>query len=214
MRERVWNNSDSLCGSKGQIESLMGTCGYRTIMERPESIALLRRYVHGEGLIKHCLATGAIMKAAAGFFSEDPARWEEIGILHDIDFEYVNEDMEQHGLEAVKLLNDAGIPDDICGVIQRHNHFLYPGTYDRPVEIALQAADSASGLIIACALVKAGHLSDVSVKTITKKAKEKSFAAGCDRNRITLIAPLMDIPVFYEYALKGIMEIRTDLGLL
>jgi predicted hydrolase (HD superfamily) len=163
----------------------MGICEYRTIMERPESVALLRQYVHGDGLIKHCLATGAIMKAAAGFFSEDPVRWEEIGI-----------------------------PDDTCEVIQRHNHFLYSGTYDQPVEIALQAADSASGLIIACALVKGGHLSEVLVKTITKKAKEKSFAAGCDRNRIALITPRMEIPVFYECALKGMMEIRTELGLL
>jgi predicted hydrolase (HD superfamily) len=81
------------------------------------------------------------------------------------------------------------------------------------VEITLQAADSASGLIIACALVKGGRLSEVSVKTITKKAKEKSFAAGCDRNRIALIMPLMEIPLFYEYALSGMMEIRRELGL-
>jgi putative nucleotidyltransferase with HDIG domain len=192
----------------------MGTCEHRTIMERPASIALLSQFVHGDGLIKHCLATGAVMKAAAGFFSEDPARWEEIGILHDIDFEYVKGDMQQHGVEGAGLLKTAGIMDDICEVIQRHNHFLYPGTYDRPVEIALQAADSVSGLIIACAFVKGGHLSNVSVKTITRKAKEKSFAAGCDRNRITLIDPLMEIPVFYECALKGMMEIRTELGLL
>jgi predicted hydrolase (HD superfamily) len=46
-----------------------------------------------------------------------------------------------------------------------------------------------------------------------KKAKEKSFAAGCDRNRIALIAPLIEIPAFYEYALAGMMEIRTELGL-
>jgi putative nucleotidyltransferase with HDIG domain len=182
-------------------------------MERQESIALLHQHVHGDGLIKHCLATGAIMKAAAVFFSEDSSRWEEIGILHDIDFEYVKEDMQQHGVEGARLLKTAGIPDDICGIIQRHNHFLYTGTYDRPEEMTLQAADSASGLIIACALVKGGHLSEVSVKTITKKAKEKSFAAGCDRSRIALISPLMDIPVFYEQALKGMMEIRPELGL-
>ena len=192
----------------------MGTCEYRTIMERPESIALLRQYVHGDGLIKHCLATGAIMKTVAGFFSEDQARWEEIGILHDIDFESIKEDMQKHGVEGARILKAAGIPDDTCEVVQRHNHFLYPGTYDQPVEIVLQAADSASGLIIACALIKGGRLSEVSVKTITKKAKEKSFAAGCDRHRITLVAPLMEIPLFYEYALKGMMEIRTELGLL
>ena len=59
-------------------------------MERPAAIALLHQHVYGDALIKHCLATGAVMKAVAGFFSQDPVRWEEIGILHDIDFEYVN----------------------------------------------------------------------------------------------------------------------------
>jgi len=93
------------------------------------------------------------------------------------------------GLSVRNYKKTAGIPDDIRDVVERHNHFLYTGSCDSPVEIALQAADSASGLIIACALVKGGHINDVSVKTITRKAKEKSFAAGCDRSRIALIAP-------------------------
>jgi putative nucleotidyltransferase with HDIG domain len=191
----------------------MGTGVHRTCMDRSSAIALLRQHVHDDGLLKHCLATGAVMKATAKFFSEDPSRWEEIGILHDIDFEVIGGDMQQHGIAGAGMLKNAGIPDDICDIVRRHNHHLHAGTYDRPVEIVLQAADSISGLIIACALVKGGRLSDVSVKTITKKAKEKSFAAGCDRNRIALIAPLMDIPVFYGFALSGLMEIRTELNL-
>jgi putative nucleotidyltransferase with HDIG domain len=181
-------------------------------MERSASIALLHQYVHGDALIKHCLATGAIMKTVAGFFSQDPARWEEIGILHDIDFEKVNGDMQQHGIIGARLLKSAGIPEDIGEIVEHHNHLL-TGSYERPVEIVLQAADSVSGLIIACALVKGGRLSEVSVKTITKKAKEKSFAAGCDRDRIALIGPLMEVPVFYQCALAGMMEIHTELGL-
>lgn len=186
---------------------------YRIFMERTAAIALLMQHVHGDALRKHCLATGAIMRAVAGPLSGDPARWEEIGILHDIDFEEVNGDMQQHGIAAARLLKGAGIPDDTCGIIAGHNHFLHTGRYDTPVEIALQAADSASGLVIACALVKGGHLPDVSVKTITKKAKERSFAAGCDRNRIALIAPIMEVPVFYGLALDGMMAIRKELGL-
>jgi putative nucleotidyltransferase with HDIG domain len=192
----------------------MGTREYCTFMKRPATIALLHQYVHEDALIKHCLATGAIMKAVARFLSEDPARWGEIGILHDIDFECVKGDMQQHGVMDARLLKKAGIPDDICEIAKCHNHFLHPGTYDCPVEIALQTADSASGLIIAGALVKGGRLSDVSVKTITRKAKEKSFAAGCDRNWIALIALRMEIPLFYEYALTGVREIRAELGLL
>ena len=182
-------------------------------MDRAEDIGLLKRYVHEDSLLKHCYATGAIMKAVAPVFSGDPKIWEEIGILHDIDFEQIQGDMQKHGLAGAELLKAAGIPEDICEPVRRHNHFLFTGTYERPVDIALQAADSASGLIIACAMVKGRQLSEVSVKTITKKAKEKSFAAGCDRNRIALIAPLMEIPVFYDHALRGMMEIRSDLGL-
>jgi uncharacterized protein len=68
----------------------MGCGGYHTLRERPATIALLHQYVHGETLIKHCIATGAIIRAVAGYLSEDPALWEEIGILHDIDFECVS----------------------------------------------------------------------------------------------------------------------------
>jgi putative nucleotidyltransferase with HDIG domain len=182
-------------------------------MERAEAIGLLKQHVHEDSLLKHCYATGAIMKAVAGPLSGDPKTWEEIGILHDIDFEQVSGNMQKHGIVGADLLKAAGLPDDICEPVRRHNHFLFTGTYERPVEIALQAADSASGLIIACAMVKGRHLSDVSVKTITKKAKEKSFAAGCDRQRIAQLAPIMEITVFYEHALRGMMEIRPDLGL-
>jgi hypothetical protein len=53
----------------------------------------------------------------------------------------------------------------------------------------------------------------VTVKTVTKKAKEKSFAAGCDRSRIALIEPLLPPPEFYAVAIGGLMEIRGELGL-
>ena len=67
--------------------------------------------------------------------------------------------------------------------------------------------------MIACALVKGGKLLDVTVKTVTKKAKEKSFAAGCDRSRIVLIESILPLPEFYAVAINGLMAIREDLGL-
>jgi predicted hydrolase (HD superfamily) len=106
-----------------------------------------------------------------------------------------------------------GFDLDFTEIVLRHNHFLHNGTYERRVEIALQAADSVSGLVIACALVKGRQLSLVTAKTVAKKSKEKSFAAGCDRNRIALIAPVMDLPEFYDVAIQGLMAIREELGL-
>jgi uncharacterized protein len=191
----------------------VGRANILTFMDRADAIGLLMKHVHGDSLLKHCYATGAIMKSVAHSFYGNPEVWEEIGILHDIDFEEIAGDMQKHGVVGADMLTAAGFRNDFANIVKRHNHFLFKGTYERPVEITLQAADSASGLIMACALVKGGRLSEVSVKTITKKAKERSFAAGCDRQRIALMEPIMKIPVFYEKALLGMIDIRSDLGL-
>ncbi len=182
-------------------------------MERTEAVALLARHVRDKNLTRHCLATGAVMKRAAEFLSEDAGAWETIGILHDIDFELIGGDMGRHGTEGAAILIREGIDGETAGIVQRHNHFLHGGTYKRPVEIVLQAADSVSGLVIACALVKGGRISDVTPKTVVKKAKEKGFAAGCDRERIGLIRAVMDPVVFYDLAIQGLREIRTELEL-
>ncbi len=182
-------------------------------MDRAAAIALLRHYVTDGHLQKHCLATGAVMKALAAHLGEDNVRWEQIGILHDIDFQLINGDMQQHGMRGKDVLLEHGFDPDFADIVLRHNHFLHDGTYVRRVEIALQAADSVSGLIIACALVKGGQLSLVTAKTVAKKSKEKSFAAGCDRNRIALILPVMDLPAFYDISIQGLMAVREELGL-
>jgi predicted hydrolase (HD superfamily) len=153
------------------------------------------------------------MKALAVPLGGDPETWETIGILHDIDFELIGGDMELHGIKGENILLAEGIDPALAAVVKRHNHHLFAGTYTEPVDIALEAADSASGLITACALVKGGRLSDVTVKTVTKKAKEKSFAAGCDRTRIAPIESLLPIPEFYATALGGLLEIRGELDL-
>jgi putative nucleotidyltransferase with HDIG domain len=181
-------------------------------MDREEAIHLLRTYVSQDVLVKHCLATAAVMKKIGDLLGEDAQQWEIIGILHDIDYERVGEDMQRHGPEGYTILKENGIDDEIARVILRHNHMLF-GPYEIPVERALQAADSVSGLVIACALVKGGRITEVTPKTVKKKFKEKSFAAGCDRNRIRMIEPLVELQTLYQLAIDGLTEIRDELGL-
>ena len=182
-------------------------------MDRNKALALLTTHVPDKHLVSHCIATAAIMKALAPHLSGNPDEWERIGILHDIDYTETGEDMQRHGIVAYDLLVGQGLPEPVARIIRNHNHVLFGGTYVEPVEIALQAADSASGLIIACALVKQGNLSDVSVSTIRKKFKEKSFAAGCDRDRIRLIEKFMSLEEFYGICLNGLLPVKTELGL-
>jgi putative nucleotidyltransferase with HDIG domain len=183
-------------------------------MDRNEALGLVRAHVSDAPLITHSVATAAVMKALAPHFSGDADVWELIGLLHDIDYTLVSADMTRHGGVGCEILRRAGVPEEIAGIVKRHNHHLYGENYREPVEIALQAADSASGLIIACALVKGRRLSEVTPKTVAKKFREKSFAAGCDRKRIRLIEPLMDLDRFYEIAISGLMEARNELGLV
>ncbi len=173
---------------------------------------LLKKYVKDEKLIKHCIATAAIMRELASELGEDENLWYKIGILHDIDYEIVQGDMNKHGLVAEEILRKEGVEEEVIEVVKRHNHLLF-GDYEKPVEIALQAADSISGLIIACALVKGGKITEVTPKTVRKKFKEKSFAAGCDRNRIKMIEKLMDLEKFYEIAIRALTKVKDDLGL-
>ncbi|HUU75547.1 MAG TPA: HDIG domain-containing protein [Methanoregulaceae archaeon] len=181
-------------------------------MDREESFQLLCRYVKSEGLISHCLATSAIMKHVAGYLGQDEGYWETIGLLHDIDYEMVNEDMSRHGIEGCNLLLKNGYDVRIAETVKRHNDMIF-GKSTTPADVTLQAADNISGLIIACALVKGGHLLQVTKKTVKKKFKDKSFAAGCRREKVREIEQLMDLDTFFSLAVEAMIEIRKDLGL-
>jgi len=181
-------------------------------MDREEALKLLRKYVSNENLIKHCLATAAIMKGLAKRLGEDENRWEITGLLHDIDYELVDGDMSKHGVKGYEILKSAGLDDGIAEAVKRHNYSLFEP--ETPIEIALQAADNLSGLVIACALVKNKKLSEVTPKTVKKKFKDKSFAAGCNRERIKLAEKLgISLQEFYEIAIKSLLEIKHELGL-
>jgi hypothetical protein len=182
-------------------------------LDRTEALGLLKKYVKNENLIKHCIATAAIMKKVAEELNEDSKSWELIGILHDIDYEVVEGDMGKHGVIGSEILRENGIGEEITEVVKTHNHMLF-GNYQKPVELALQAADSVSGLIIACALVKKGKITEVKPKSVKKKFKEKSFAAGCDRDRIQEIEKLgIELPEFYEISIDGLISVKDELGL-
>jgi hypothetical protein len=182
-------------------------------MDPSYPIEVLKKYVKDEKLIKHCIATAAIMRELARKLGEDEDLWWKIGVLHDIDYEIVQGNMNLHGEKGAEILTKEGFEETVVEVVRRHNHVRY-GDYTHAVEIALQAADSVSGLVIACALVKKGKITEVTPKTVKKKFKEKSFAAGCDRDRIKMAEKLnISLEEFYEIAIKGLTSVKDELNL-
>ncbi|HOP67094.1 MAG TPA: hypothetical protein PLG61_05210 [Methanoregulaceae archaeon] len=96
--------------------------------------------------------------------------------------------------------------------MKKHNDMIF-GSSEGVADVVLQSADNISGLIIACALVKGGSISDVTPKTVKKKFKEKSFAAGCRREKVWEIEEFMDLSRFFELAIVAMQEIKGDLDL-
>ena len=185
-------------------------------MKRETAFKLLSGYVKNENMIKHCLASEAVMKALAGELGEDANKWGLAGLLHDIDVEITNADLNVHTKEAVKILKDAGVDDDVVEAIRLHNEVAHPGEKRRAkFHHALAAGETITGLIIASALVYPDKkLSSVKAKSITKRMKEKAFARSVNREIIMECEKIgLDLNRFSEIALQAMLGISPELGL-
>ncbi len=185
-------------------------------MEREKGLELIKRYIKNENMIKHCLASEAVLKALAGELGEDVEKWGEAGLLHDIDVELTNADLDLHTQEAVKILKDEGIGADIIEAIKLHNEQAHPGEKrTATLQHALAAGETITGLIIATALVYPDKkLASVKVKSITKRMKEKAFARSVNREIIRECEDIgLELNRFCEIALSAMQSVSDELGL-
>lgn len=115
----------------------------------------------------------------------DPERvefWAAVGMLHDIDFELYP---EQHCVKANEMLHELDIDESVIHAVISHGYGICidvePELF---MEKVLYATDELTGLIGAVALMRPNGISDMEVKSIKKKFKDKKFAAGCSRDVI------------------------------
>ena len=182
---------------------------------RKQALELLNEHIRNPNLIKHCLATEAVMMALADKLGEDRERWGLTGLLHDLDVEIVNADLAVHTLETEKILRDRGVDDEIIQAIKLHNEKAHGQRRSTRFHHALAAGETITGLIIATTLVYPDKkIKSVKPKSIRKRMKEKSFAAGVDRDIVMECEKLgMDINEFSEICLQAMQEIAEELGL-
>jgi uncharacterized protein len=183
-------------------------------MDRQQAFAFLRENLKDEYTIKHCLALEAIMRALAKRFGEDVEKWGITGLVHDVDWDLTKTDMANHSLKGAEMLEQAGFPEDIVYVVKAHNE-MHGIPHKSLMGKCLGAADNLTGLIIACALVRPDKkLSSVKPESVAKKFKEKSFAAGTDRDRIKKCEEVgIPLPEFIALGLSAMQEISGELGL-
>ncbi len=187
------------------------------MLSRSEALELLRRYLKDERMVKHCLAVGTIMRALGERLREDAALWELVGLLHDIDYDYVGRDMKRHGLGALEILRGL-FPQEALEAIAAHNeHNGFRPTAEGTLRIlhALRASDHMAGLAVATALVMPSkRLAEVRPETLARKFKAKDFARGVDRERIREVERLgLSLEEFFAIGLEALRGIAGELGL-
>ena len=182
---------------------------------REDAMKLLTTHLNNEKLIAHCVASEVIMRALAEKFDENPDGWGIAGLLHDLDFEMVEEDPEQHGARAAEMLREIGVHEEVVNAIQKHNAEGLGLERSTRFEHALTCAESITGLIVATALVYPDKkLASVKVKSITKRMKTPHFARAVSRERI-MECEKIDIPIqeFVGISLVAMQGIADELGL-
>jgi len=164
----------------------------KTDISREAAWALLKKYNREPFHLQHALTVEAVMGwyARELGYGGDAAQWEIIGLLHDIDFEKWP---EEHCRKAPELLREGGVSEEGIYAVCSHGYGLCCEVKpEHEMEKVLFAADELTGLIGAAALMRPSKsTTDMELKSLKKKYKDKKFAAGCSRDVITRGAELL-----------------------
>lgn len=182
-------------------------------MNREEAFLLLQQHMKKDSIIKHSIASEAVMRGVARALGYDEEMWGLAGLLHDIDFELTENDPQKHALMAMDLL-PAELPQEVRDAIKRHNE-ANGSKRQAPIDFALSASESVTGLIAATALVYPDKkLQSVKAKSVVKRMKEKAFARNVSRECIMECEKLgLDLPRFVQIGLDSMLTISSELGL-
>ena len=153
---------------------------------REEAWDLVCEWIESDSLRKHLLGVEAAMRAYARRYDEDEERWAVAGLVHDLDYErYPDLDDTENGhpRTALRLLEELDWPQDVIDAVAGHATFL---DVPRETQMAktLFAVDELSGFIAACALVRPTGIHGMTPKSVKKKLKQPSFAAGVNRDEV------------------------------
>jgi len=185
-------------------------------MTRDEALSIVREYVKNENLVKHMLCVEAAMRFYAEKFGEDVETWGLLGLLHDFDWE-VHPTLEEHPIAGAPILRERGVDEEIIQDILSHGFGDNLPPRDTLRRKALMACDEITGLITAVALVRPSRsLLDLKVKSVKKKWKDKSFAAGTNRDEMEEAAADFGVELWehVDNVIQAMRRIAPELGLV
>lgn len=181
---------------------------------REEALSLLLAYNTSEALVRHAYAVEGVMRRFASTFGEDADAWGLVGLLHDIDYEKWP---EEHLKVAPRLLSEAGFDEAFIRAVVSHGWGLCSDVKpESKMEIVLYTIDELTGLITAAAYMRPSRsVMDMELKSVKKKFKDKSFAAGVNRDVILGGCEMlgMTLDEVVALAIEGMRDVHESLGL-
>jgi len=179
---------------------------------RDEALSLLRSCTPEEHLLRHALASEAVMRALANHLGEDPDLWGLTGLLHDVDYAETHDMPERHGLAGAERIG-SGLSEAALHAVRAHNDRTGIKPESR-LDYALRCGETVTGLIMAAALVRPTGMDGMKVSGLKKKMKDKAFAVGVCRDTIRECTELgLDPEEFLELSVAALDPLAKELGL-
>jgi putative nucleotidyltransferase with HDIG domain len=173
----------------------------------------LTRYTKSEALLRHALAVEAAVRAYARKLGGDEELWGATALLHDFDYE-IHPALDKHPQDGAAILREEGYPDELIESVLSHaEHLAMPR--DTDLKKALFACDELAGFIHACGLVRPDGIDTLTPKSVKKKLKQPSFAAGVHRDEVYAGAELLgvDFDEHIQTVTDAMKPIAGELGL-
>ena len=173
----------------------------------------LTRYTKSEALLRHAIAVEASVRHYARLYGEDDELWGCVALLHDFDYE-IHPTLDKHPQDGAGILRAEGYPEELIEAVLSHaEHLAMPR--DTKLKKVLFACDELSGFVHACGLVRPTGLAGLEPKSVQKKLKQPSFAAGVHRDEVYAGAELLGLSLDEHIAnvVAAMQPIAAELGL-
>jgi putative nucleotidyltransferase with HDIG domain len=183
--------------------------------DRPAALALLQRWTESEALRRHAYAVEAAVRAYARRRGADEEAWGNVALLHDFDYER-HPTLDQHPQDGAPHLRELGYPEWFVHAVLSHaNHLQDVAPRASDLELVLFACDELAGFVHACGLVRPEGLATLEPRSVRKKLKQKSFAAGVNRDDVYEGAELLgvDLDEHIQVVIDALKPISAELGL-
>jgi putative nucleotidyltransferase with HDIG domain len=180
---------------------------------REQAWETLTHYTKSEALIRHALAVEAAVRWYARDFGEDEELWGVTALLHDFDYE-IHPTLDKHPQDGAPILREEGYPEVVIeGVLSHAEHLAMPR--DSLLKKSLFACDELCGFIHACGLVRPDGIATLEPKSVRKKLKQPSFAAGVHRDEVYRSAEQLGVELDQHIAnvIEAMRPIAPELGL-